>query len=682
MRSHTLAAASAAVLSLLLPTSGRAQDEPTVLDAVEVEGVPPADPTRASLEQARTRLAERAGGTGLVDSEQYRDGRTSTLADALGFAAGVFIQPRFGAEEARLSIRGSGLQRTFHGRGLELLQDGSPLNLADGGFDFQSVEPLAARYIEVYRGPNALEFGAANLGGAINFVSYTGQDAPAMQARLEGGAFGYRRGQVAWARLGHRADGFLSVSGMAQDGYRDHARQETFRLFANTGGQLADDWFARAYLTHVDTRSELPGSLTRAEFDADPRAAAPASVALDQRRDFTLTRLTGTVAWAPGADRTLAISGYVSDKSLDHPIFQVIRQDSVDYGLDARWRSEGTWGDRRQVWVLGLSAAQNEVDDERLLNLAGRPGARVNGFDQQATTLKAYGESQTWLTDRWVATVGVQVFRAGRQSVDQVITGGRDESLDVDYTGFSPKLGLRWLVSADTELFGNVSGSREPPSFGELTGGPGVTPVDQQKARSVEVGLRHATSRLAVDLVLYRARIDGELLSLSDALGNPLGTINAKRTIHQGVELGASGRWRNAWDWQLNYLLNDFSFDRDPVFGSNDLAGLPRHQLRAQLRWSRSDEFYVAPSVEWAPEDYYIDHANTVRAPGYVVAGVKVGGQIGAGWSWFVDARNLQDRAWIATTGVVADGRGVDGRYFLPGDGRGVFAGLQWRAAP
>jgi len=58
----------------------------------------------------------------------------------------VFVQPRYGSEESRLSIRGSGLQRTFHGRGLKLLQDGVPLNLADGGFDFQAVEPLVSRY--------------------------------------------------------------------------------------------------------------------------------------------------------------------------------------------------------------------------------------------------------------------------------------------------------------------------------------------------------------------------------------------------------------------------------------------------------------------------------------------------------------------------------------------------------
>ena len=67
----------------------------------------------------------------------------------------------------------------------QLLQDGVPLNLADGGFDFQAVEPLATRYIEVYRGANSLQFGSTTLGGALNFVSFTGYDASPLTARLD-----------------------------------------------------------------------------------------------------------------------------------------------------------------------------------------------------------------------------------------------------------------------------------------------------------------------------------------------------------------------------------------------------------------------------------------------------------------------------------------------------------------
>jgi iron complex outermembrane receptor protein len=106
---------------------------------------------------------------------------------------------------------------------------------------------------------------------------------------------------------------------------------------------------------------------------------------------------------------------------------------------------------------------------------------------------------------------------------------------------------------------------------------------------------------------------------------------------------------------------------------------VPAHQLRLQLRWSMDARFFIAPNLEWSPEKAWIDHANTLSAPGYTLVGLKLGGNIGARWSWFVDGRNLTDRRWIASTGVVANARGLDGRYLLPGDGRAVYAGLQWR---
>lgn len=650
------------------------------LDSVRVFGLRGQPLAVDGIERARERLDERAGATGLVDGESYRGGRVSTLTDALGYAAGVLVQPRFGAEEARLSIRGSGLQRTFHGRGLELLQDGSPLNLADGGFDFQAVEPLSSRYIEVYRGANALEFGAATLGGAINFVSPTGYDAAPISLRVEAGDFGYRRGQVALAGVSGRGDGYLSLSGLRQDGFRDHAEQENYRVFGNAGFRFSDTLDGRVYLTHVDTRSALPGNLSLAESRRDPTLAAPGNLALNQRRDYRLDRIAAKLAWAASDTGTLTLSLYYADKSLDHPIFQVLRQESRDTGVDLRWRGESQWFGRRNVLIVGAAFAQGDIEDDRFLNIAGQAGARSNRFDQRARNGKLYVENQTWLAPSWVLAVGAQALRSQRRSQDRFITGGRDESFSRDYSGISPKLGLRYLLDAHAQLYANISRSLEPPSFGELSGGPGVTQVDRQRATSGEIGLRLDRDRLSLDVALYRARIDGELLSLSDGSGNPLGTVNADRSIHQGIELGLGWHPAEHWTLSANYLYNDFRFDRDRIYGDNDLAGLPPQQLRAELRWSPGKYFYLAPNLEWTPHGYYIDHANSFKAPGYTIAGLRIGGKFAKDWSWFADARNLGDRKWIASSNAIADARGQDGRNFLPGDGRSVYFGLEWRS--
>ncbi len=676
-RASRLAVALAFAIAPVAPAFA-ADDVPVDLARVVVRGKHFPANTVDDIAQARERVDERAGATALVDGDSYRDGRVGNLADALGHAPGVFVQPRFGAEEARLSIRGSGLQRTFHGRGIVVLQDGVPLNLADGSFDFQAIEPLAARYIRVWRGANALEAGTATLGGAIDFVSPTGYDAPTLDLRIEGGSFGTRRAQAALAGAGERADGYLSLTSASQAGFRAHSKQENTRLFGNAGWRFGDDLDARVYFTHVDTRSELPGNLTLAEAFGEPTLAAPASVMQDQRRDFRLDRVAGKLAWSPSEGTSATLSLFHSVKSLHHPIFQVLDQDSRDDGIDLRWRSEGSPGGRRNVLIAGLAHARGSLDDVRHANIGGERGVPTNHFDQHAANTSAYVEDQAWLAPRWVLVLGAQAVRSTRRSRDLQVDGGRDESFDVSYASFSPRIGLRFDAGARTQWFANLSRSAEPPSFGELSGGPDVTPVDQQRATSAELGMRTQRETLSLDIAVYRARVEGELLALNDADGNPLGTVNAGHTLHQGVEFGAE--WAFARDWRLsaNYLYNDLRFERDPVYRDNALAGVPQQQLRAALRWERGARFHIEPNVEWVPQGWYVDHADTFRAPGYATFGLKLGGEAGAGWRWFADLRNLGDRRWIAGTNVVADAGGRDGRNFLPGDGRSVYVGLEW----
>src|SRR3546814_4965215 len=82
----------------------------------------------------------RPGGVDVVSADSFKDKVAVSLRDALAFSPGVYTQPRFG-QEVRLSIRGSGISRGYHMRGITLLQDGIPINLADDNGDFQELDP-------------------------------------------------------------------------------------------------------------------------------------------------------------------------------------------------------------------------------------------------------------------------------------------------------------------------------------------------------------------------------------------------------------------------------------------------------------------------------------------------------------------------------------------------------------
>lgn len=663
------------------------------LDTPQVEITGRKNPDQSTLTQpdlptARRRIEQTAGGVGIVDAERYAGGRVATLQDALGSATGVLVQPRFGAEEARLSIRGSGLQRTFHGRGLKLMQDGVPLNLADGSFDFQAVDALSARYVEVWRGANALQYGAGNLGGAINFVSPNGYNSDLLRARVEAGREGYRRAQLSGGSVAGAFDYYVSTGLFRQDGFRDHARQDTRRSFANLGWLLSPRLETRFYLGHVDSVSELPGSITKAQLNQDPRAANPGNVAGDQHRDIYWTRVSNKTVFRPDAQQRFELFTYVSDKSLHHPIFQVIEQQNRDAGLEARYVLDAEFAGQRHQLTLGLAPSRGRTDEDRFVNVNGQHGARTNANRQTATNLEAYAEDQWSVRPDLAVIGGVQWARATRRLDDRFIAGTAadpvSESFDQRYTAWNPKLGLRWDAAADVQLFANVSRSFEPPSFSELAGGLRPTLNGAQRATTLELGTRGRSTWLDWDVVVYASRVTDELLQVAtNSLGANI-TVNAPRTRHRGLELGLGGRGpgteHGRLEWHLSGLVNDFRFRNDMRFGNNRLPGVPKYAARAQAGWRFANGLLLQAGVE-AASATPIDFANSFGADRYAVWGLRASGRL-PGWpalSWFIDGRNLSDRKYAATTGVVRSASGADTAQFFPGDGRTVYAGLDWR---
>ena len=95
---------------------------------------------------AKQELRKIPGGADVVEAEKFQEGYALTMKDMLATTPGVLAQPRYG-EESRLSIRGSGLSRSFHLRGITLLQDGIPITFADGSGDVQEIDPLTLQYL-------------------------------------------------------------------------------------------------------------------------------------------------------------------------------------------------------------------------------------------------------------------------------------------------------------------------------------------------------------------------------------------------------------------------------------------------------------------------------------------------------------------------------------------------------
>jgi len=689
-------------INFLLISSTIALSAPDTLDPLVVQSNSAETLTQPTLEQDKLELAKIPGGTEVVDPERYLTGRSSTLADTFYLSPGVIAQSRFGSDEARISIRGSGLQRTFHGRGIRLMQDGIPINLADGGFDMQSVDPLSASHINIWRGGNALSNGSTTLGGAIEYLSHTGYSAPGYAARLEAGSYEYLRARFAGGITEGSKDLYFSLSHASQNGYRDHAGQSAQRLFANFGIQLRDDLETRFFLTAIHTDSDLPGSLTKAEMEANPSQSDPSffgSSRYDNRRDYELFRLANKTSLRDG-NNTWDFTGYTY-KDLDHPITPfvgVLDQLSNDLAFGTTFTNTDDLFGRENTFRSGLSFTYGNTTNSSFFNILGKRGALRTRDDQTATNLEGFIENQHHLTDELSLTTALAAAystrRNDREFSNPVSTppfyaapgAGALTSYDDSCANIAPNLGLLYEKN-DVQWFIGLSRSFEPPSFSEAV--TNNIARDAQTANTIEAGTRGTRSFARWDATVYYSQVKDELLTITDPATLVSTTRNADDTIHYGIELGSEIDLLGS-DWNADpaqdrlvlrtaYTYGSFRFDGDPIYSDNRIAGLPPHLIRGELLWENEQGYYVGPTFEWVPVKSFIDHRNTFAADPYALLGFKIGRRVSEGISWFIEAKNLTNETYTATHGVIDNAAGADQRQFLPGDGRSVFAGLEWQ---
>ena len=648
--------------------------------------------TVPGVADAQEELSRMPGAVNIVPAESYEDIYAHNFEDVMDFTPGVYARKRFGAE-VRLSVRGSGLSRSFHMRGLEILQDGVPYNLADGAADFQEIDPLIAQHIEVYKGGNGLRFGSATLGGAINFVTPTAHTAQAENlVRIEGGSYGTARVHSQTARVYGNTDIFAAMTGNYVEGFRQQEQEQSFRFSGNIGHRFNERAETRFYVISNTVDQELPGTLTLAQAENNPEMANPGNVALDQQRNVRSIRVANKTALDLGDGAVLEFGGYAGYKRLYHPIFRVLDYRGPLAGLFTRYRSEGTLGGHRNVFTMGGDFSWSEVDAKQYTNVSGSRGALAASGTQTATNLKLYAENQFYVLEDVALVGGLQGIMSYRKFENDITPAQNDSE---DFNSVSPKAGILWDFMPNAQLYGNVTRSYEPPTFSELVQATvfQFVPLDPQRAVTVEVGTRGTLDTVAWDVAIYHARVKGELINFTVSPSIPASTFNADETIHQGIEaaltldIGAYGLDEVLPEGsrlllEQAYMYSDFSFDGDPVYGDNKLAGMPPHVYVAALRYKSPAPnglgWDIAPKVEWVPDGGYADYANNLEAPGYATLGLEGGVDIAEGIRLFVDARNLTDENYISTYSNITDATVAATNVFYPGEGRSVFAGLKF----
>jgi iron complex outermembrane receptor protein len=678
MKSHIAFVALCVSPLLLLAVSSangqQAASDETALETIVVTG------TQPIMESERLEVAMTPGGAHFVNLDDFRERNVSSLADVLRYVPGVWSTSDNGNDGIFFSSRGSNLDATdYDMNGIKLMQDGLPVTTADGNNHNRIIDPLSARFATVARGANALKYGASTLGGAINFITPTAHDGPPLDVSLNGGSHGQILGRATVRRVfDNRVDGLLTLEAKRWDGFRDHNAQNRRGLYANLGWQLSEDVATRFYTTILGNDQQLPGSLTRAQLAADPDQANPSALGGNFQLDVETARLANKTSWLFSGNRRLDIGFSIEDQSLFHPIVDRVLVDFDGPGpaepvevfsllIDTDHRDVGTvLRFSQQVGVhdllLGLNYGKNSVNGGNYRNLGGIPNGLTTLVDNEATLLEAFAMDRWQLNDRLSVVLAAQIVSAEREVRSTDIATSELRNPKDDYSSVNPRIGMLFRPRETLTLYTNLSRLFEAPTNFELEDNlaGGDATLEAMEGTVFEIGARgggelDAGGNWGWDVSLYYAAIDDEILSIEDpnALGTSLVT-NIDKTTHSGIEALFSANLALSRNRSVEPLvsvtLNDFSFDNDAVYGSNDLPAAPDYVVRGEVIYRHGNGFYIGPTFELVG-DRYADFVNSYTVDSYHLLGLRAGWSDDR-WTVYADLRNLSDERYVTNHSV------------------------------
>lgn len=681
-------------------------------------------------QQYQKELAQVSGGTNFIGEQQLEQQRLATTADVFRLQPGIYAQSA-GNEGAKISIRGSGINRTSgaHASGTHVLIDDIPFT-GPGGTAYELLEPWWIDHVGVYRGANGFKQGGLALGGTINYRTKTGADQDGSELKYEMGSHGYQKYQFSTGRKLDQMDYYLALTSTQFDGIQDHAEGDGKGLAFNLGYQISPDIETRFYARYRESKHLTPGRITQEQLKNDPEAANSFNLAVDAKRiQPGSTWLANTTTWNLQDDAKLTGSLAYHHYPLD--LRESSYRTNVDYeDITARFQYE------KPYQFLGLEH-QGRI---ALRSTTHRPDSGVTETIRRDTTIdgtlypadtvtRRYTyrgsdnvlqfDQETTLNDQFKLDLGLAAVYTHRESEVTYANIIPDPDLgpDVDPKvsryewNFAPRVGLTYQPNDSVQWFANLSRSIEPahpwamawssPYYYSKDSGAASNRVrapiylDTQTANSFELGGRGQSGFGDWALSYYYSKIKKELLSseMIKNYGNDSDSTtskerisveaNATPTIHQGVELSLDTPLHESRYGELRlqqaYTLSDFQYKNDPLFGKNQLPGIPKHLYQAQLSYALNNGLYIGLNTEYASKMAH-DYANSRFSDDYQIWGIDVGyAPEHQSWKTWINFKNITDEKYAAVVIPGLNDQGADVARSSPGEGFSTYAGVSFK---
>jgi iron complex outermembrane recepter protein len=652
-----------------------------------------------------------------IEAAELRSRSGFGLDEALRLVPGVLAQSRYGTSDVRIVIRGYGARgagdRSNAGtsRGIRVLIDGIPETEPDGRTSFDQIDLAASEAVEVVRSNASAVWGNAS-GGVINLLTVPLAGDPRIEAQPVFGNFGLQRYAARGSTpLGASGTGYVNFTHTDWDGWREHSSAR--RALVNIGavGSVGGRTRVGVYASGANNLFHIPGPLTQAQVDQDPRQANATYAARDERRHNRVMRLGTTVEHAVDSATSLSAMLFVSPKYLQ-------RSERNTFRDFTRYHVGGNVTGRRQIALstasrMTLSVGADEAyQDGAILFYSLTPqGTRGptlrDNKAEGANNLGVFIQDEIWVRERLAVTLGARYDDVTYNYRSYITPELSDRK---SFARVTPKIGLMWLFDGTRSIYANVGGGIEVPAgnetdpagtFGQDTVyaiNPLLEPI---RSTTYEIGFKSipasstAAVRWSYDLALYTTDVRNELVPYQGGRFY----FTAGQARRSGAELGLDVNTRAGLFAQtaltfsrnryVRYAVDSVHYGRPGAFADysgNEVVGVPDVIANAEagLEVPGFRALRLKGGVEHTGR-YFVDDANTVRVPAYTTlsATLELRDPVLTAGGWgvrgFVSVYNLADRRYIGSAFLNPDRVNGEPVAFEPGMPRSVVVSISAR---
>lgn len=689
-RSNLSASIALAVATTALPAAAQEQGEATSpLEEIVVIG------TRTERQIGQIPLA-----VSVINMDDIQLGRQElSLDESLARVPGLFMQNRYNfSQDLRVSIRGFGSRANFGMRGIKVFADGIPVTLADGQSGTDDLDIGSAQSIEVVRGPTAALYGTAS-GGVISITTEEPTEEPFVDTKLTFGEYGHEKYQIKAGGQTGRLGFLVNASHLEMDGYRDFSGVQHSLINSKIRYDIDASSDVQVIANLVNSPlAQDSGGITLAEALADPTQAQSRNTSSNAGETFNQQRLGVVYNKRFSEQSDISVRGYSAWKDFDAflPIGTHIRFVSDDgvvgfdrrfWGGGVRYTYESLLGGLPNSLTVGADADYQQDKRSRFLNNAGVKGTLTFNQVEEAEALGVYFRNETALIDTLALSLGGR-FDSIDLSVNDLYLANADQSGSLDFTEFSPSVGLLWNTSDQLNLYASYATSFETPTFTEL-GSPaqdlnvnlgGFANINAQKAESFEIGAKGTAMNENVyyDLALFTMDVEDEIVNVV-SIANRAFFENAN-TDRRGLEAQVQAELTDRIEVVASYTYSDFDFDRfdtNPVAVGEPIPGIPEHQFFAEISYNFANNGYVVWDALNVGE-FTANNAGTQIVEDYIVSNLRLGTEYQRGgntFSPFIGINNLFDEEYFSNVRINAFG----GRAYEPAPERHIYGGFNFR---